>query len=101
VFSEAHVEIGRGASDVVIGTDGDGVNDEEERNVMGGVVTDGHAGSFNLNGYQHVVEIYSLGSSPGPDRTRVKIAGNYVGVAIDGVTRFTNGVPAFNGSAAA
>jgi hypothetical protein len=34
---EGAVEIGRGASDCVVGTDGDGVNDAEERNIFGGV----------------------------------------------------------------
>ena len=99
-FAEAHIEIGRGASDVVIGTDGDGINDADERNVMTGVVTDGANGSFNLGGYRHVIELYSLSSSPGDDRQRVRVAGNYVGVGIDGVTRFTNGVSVLNGSAA-
>jgi hypothetical protein len=103
-IAESHLEIGRGASDLVIGTDGDGVNDADERNIMGGVVTSGHssqAGALNLGGYRHVVELYSLSSSPGDDRTRNRFAGNYIGVGVDGVTRFTNGVSAFNGSATA
>lgn len=100
-IAESHIEIGRGGADLVIGTDGDGVNDEEERNIMGGVVTDGRFGSANLGGYRHVVEVYGLGNPPAPlpDRTNNKFAGNYIGVGVDGVTRFTNGVPAFNGSA--
>ena len=31
----------------------------------------------------------------------MRIAGNYIGVGVDGVTRFTNGVPMYNGSATA
>jgi hypothetical protein len=102
-FAESHIEIGRGASDVVIGTDGDGVNDADERNVMTGVMTDGNnnSGSFSLGGYRHVIELYSLSSSPGEDRQRVRISGNYIGVGVDGVTRFTNGVPMLNGSSTA
>ncbi|MBM3835367.1 MAG: hypothetical protein FJ403_19245 [Verrucomicrobia bacterium] len=103
-FAEAHIEIGRGGSDLVIGTDGDGVNDADERNIFGGVVTSDHsslAGANNLGGYRHVIEIYSLSSSPGPERTNNKIAGNYFGIGVDGMTRFTNGVAAFNGSAVA
>jgi hypothetical protein len=101
-IAESHIEIGRGASDLIIGTDGDGVNDADERNIMGGVVTSGHssqAGAFNLGGYRHVIELYSLSSSPGSDRTRNRIAGNYIGVGVNGTKRFTNGVPAWNGSA--
>lgn len=58
------------------GTDGDGVNDGEERNIFGGLprqratacaAIDQQLGAFNL-----------------------KIAGNYFGVAVDGTTRFTN-----------
>jgi hypothetical protein len=103
-FAEAHIEIGRGGSNLIIGTDGDGVNDADERNVFGGVVTNGsggQAGANNLGGYTHAIEIYSLSSSPGPERTLNKIAGNYYGIGVDGVTRFTNGVPFFNGSAVA
>ena len=100
-LGEAHIEIGRGGSGVVIGTDGDGVNDAEERNVLGGVVTDGAQGSFNMGGYTHMIEFFSLNNSPGPDRVGIRIAGNYFAVAIDGVTRFTNGVPAINGGGAA
>jgi hypothetical protein len=96
--SDARIAIGRGASDLVIGTDGDGINDADERNILGGVVTSGSGGSYDLGGYPRVIELYSLSGSPGPDRTRVKIAGNYIGVGIDGTTRFTNGVPMFNGT---
>jgi len=97
--AESHIEFGRGASDMVVGIDGDGVNDADERNIMGGVVTGGGGGSYDLGGYQHVIEFYSLSGGVFPERTRNRIAGNYIGVGVDGMTRFTNGVPAFNGSA--
>jgi hypothetical protein len=98
-FAEAFIEIGRGASDVVIGVDGDGINDADERNVIAGVVTDGSHGSINRGGYRHIIELYSASGAPGNDRQRVRVAGNYVGIGVDGVTRFTNGVPILNGSA--
>jgi len=65
---------GDGVANLTIGTDGDGVNDAEEGNVFGGSLD---AGWYN-------VYMYS-----GP-RTNIVFAGNYVGVAIDGTTRFTN-----------
>jgi hypothetical protein len=69
----------------VIGTDGDGVNDANEGNVIGGTVPS------NMGGYDHTIEFY--GQTPG---TNIIVAGNYIGVGIDGTTRFTNGVPALN-----
>ncbi len=60
-------ENGRNTIGSVIGTDGNGVNDGNERNVMGHV------------NYAHAIEFYSNAQS-------VKVAGNYFGVAIDGVT---------------
>ena len=70
---------------MVIGVDGDGVNDAEERNVFGGTVPPG------LGGYDHTLEFY--GQTPG---TNMIVAGNYIGVGVDGTTRFTNGVPPLN-----
>jgi hypothetical protein len=87
---EAPVEIGRSGNNTLIGTDGDGVNDENERNVFGGMVPTA------LGGYDHLIEFYS----PNP-ATNVVFAGNYVGVGIDGKTRFTNGVPVLNAAGAA
>ena len=60
----------------IIGVDGDGVNDSEERNIFGGMsrhssvsqaAIDWQLGGFNL-----------------------RVSGNYFGVGVDGVTRLTN-----------
>ena len=61
-----------------IGTDGDGINDAEERNIFGGVTdADDH----------RILEWY------GGTRTNNLVAGNYIGVGVDGKTVFTNGGP--------
>jgi len=74
---EAFIEIGVRGHNTLIGTDGDGFNDGEERNVFGGVL---RAADMRL------LEFY-----PGSGtRTNVIIAGNYFGVGVDGTTRFTN-----------
>lgn len=88
---EGNIEIGRAGNNTVIGVDGDGVNDIHERNVFSGVVPEATIGGNPLGGYDHNIEFY--GQTPG---TNIVIAGNYLGVAIDGATRFTNGVPALN-----
>lgn len=82
---EGAIEIGRGGNNTVIGTDGDGINDANERNIIAGTVPQ------SMGGYDHTIEFY--GQNPG---TNVVIAGNYIGVAINGWTYFTNGVPAIN-----
>ncbi len=75
---EAFIEIGSYGDNVVIGTDGDGINDAEERNVFGGVIAaDDH----------RYLEWY------GGTRTNNIVAGNYIGVGVDGTTVFTNGGP--------
>lgn len=84
---EGAIEIGRGGNNTVIGVDGDGVNDANERNVIGGTYPPGKGG------YDHTIEFY--GQTPG---TNIVVAGNYIGIGIDGGTRFTNGVPALNAS---
>lgn len=85
---EGHLEFGNEDWNTIIGTDGDGVNDAEERNLFSGgfartlpaeVVPAGEGR------YNHIIEFYG-----GNSRTNIIIAGNYVGVAIDGVTRLTN-----------
>jgi hypothetical protein len=83
---EGFVEIGRDAANTLIGTDGNGVNDEEERNVFGGVTT---------SLYGDILEFYS-GSLL---RTNIVIAGNYFGVGIDGTTLFTNSTVVVDGIA--
>lgn len=82
---EGTIEIGRKGDNTLIGVDGDGFNDANERNIIGGTVPP------SLGGYDHNIEFYGNNN-----RTNIVIAGNYIGVGIDGVTRFTNGVPAFN-----
>lgn len=79
------VDIGQFGKNTVIGVDGDGINDAFERNIIGGTLPS------RLNGYDHTIELYSLQPS-----ANVILAGNYIGVGIDGKTQFTNGVPAVN-----
>jgi len=74
---ESFIEFG-GSRNTVIGTDGDGLNDAEERNIFGGVIA---ANDDNL------MEFYGGGT------VNLTIAGNYFGVGVDGVTRFTNSTP--------
>lgn len=88
---EGHVELARDCSDLVVGTDGDGINDADERNIFGGMLTEA------LGGYDTMIEFYG-----GGPRTNMIIAGNYFGVGIDGTTRFTNSarlVNSFNNTA--
>lgn len=92
--NEGGIQIGRHGGGTVIGTDGDGVNDENERNIFAGVVPR-TIEKFKANGYNHIIEFYG-----GGPRTNVVIAGNYFGVGIDGQTRFTNGVPVVSGQIA-
>lgn len=87
--SQGQIQIGRAGNNTVIGTDGDGVNDADERNVMSGTLPP------DLNGYDHSIEFY--GNNPG---TNIVVAGNYIGVGVDGLTRFTNGAPVLNAGGA-
>lgn len=79
---QAFIEIGQAGNNVVIGTDGDGLNDAEERNIFGGVTVDDD---------DRLLEWYN------GQRTNQVIAGNYFGVGVDGITRFTNSMKIFNG----
>lgn len=79
---QAFIEIGRSGDNLVLGTDGDGRNDAEERNLFGGVTL---ADDFNQ------LEWYGCTS-----RNTI-IAGNYFGVGVDGVTRFTNSMTLLGG----
>ena len=87
--NEGAIQVGRDGRGTLIGTDGDGVNDENERNIFGGVIPQT---IDPLNGYRHVIEFYGSGA-----RSDVVVAGNYFGVGIDGTTRFTHGVPVISG----
>ena len=67
------------ATSAIIGTDGDGVSDADERNIVGCV------------SYPRTIEFWHAAN-------RVVIAGNYFGVGVDGVTRSpvsTNEAPDF------
>lgn len=72
---DAYIEIGRSYDNILIGTDGDGVNDADEGNVFGGA----SAPNFEM------FDLYS--SSTG---TNFVISGNWFGLGVDGTTRFTN-----------
>ena len=61
------LENGRAAHNMIVGTDGNGVSDSDERNVVAHPV------------YDVTMEIYTAG-------TNVVVAGNYIGVGINGVT---------------
>jgi hypothetical protein len=82
---EGNIEIGRAGNNTVIGVDGDGVNDANERNIFGGVLPP------SMGGYGESIEFYS--QNPG---TNIVIAGNYFGLGVDGMTRFTNGASALD-----
>jgi len=62
------LENGRAAHNMIVGTDGNGVSDSDERNIVGHTVYDVH------------LEVYTAG-------TNMVVAGNYFGVGIDGVTQ--------------
>ncbi len=79
---EAVIEIGRDTGNTVIGTDGDGNTDAEERNLFGGLTAADD---------DQILEWY------GGNRTNMVIAGNYFGVGADGVTRFTNSLKVLGG----
>lgn len=61
------MENGRFAHNTIIGTDGNGVSDSDERNIVGHTV-------YDVN-----IEFYSAG-------TNVVVAGNYFGVGVNGTT---------------
>jgi hypothetical protein len=60
-------ENGRIADNTIVGTDGNGLSDADERNIFGHVV------------YGHAGEVYSAG-------TNLVVAGNYYGIGVDGMT---------------
>jgi hypothetical protein len=71
---DGYIEVGRVCDNLLIGTDGDGVNDADEGNLFGGVASQNWANIY----------LYSAHA------TNIVFAGNWYGVAIDGVTTFTN-----------
>jgi len=71
---DGYLEVGRVSDNLVIGTDGDGVNDADEGNVFGGVASSSWANLYLWSSHS----------------TNIVMAGNWYGVGVDGVTRFTN-----------
>ena len=69
-------------TEIFIGTDGDGNNDSDERNIFGGITW-----AYD----RAIVEWY------GGTRTNMVVAGNYFGMGVDGATRFTNSLRVFGG----
>lgn len=65
--SDGYLEIGRNDSNLIIGTDGDGVNDDQEGNVFGPMTVSGVC-----------INLYS------DPRTNIVVAGNYFSVDING-----------------
>lgn len=65
-----NIENGRVTDNTIIGTDGDGVSDSDERNIFNHVV------------YSHEIELYSAANN-------LVVAGNYFCVGVDGVTTGT------------
>src|SRR5439155_12160122 len=63
------------ADNMVIGTDGDGVSDADERNIIGPL--------FTISVANTVAEFWD-------SATNITFAGNYVGIGIDGQTTLTN-----------
>ncbi len=87
---QGFIAIGRSGNNTVIGTDGDGVNDANERNLFGGVLPP------VFGGYDHSLEFYD--PSPG---TNIVVAGNFFGVGIDGQTAYGRGYPVYQRGAGA
>lgn len=91
---EGHMEFGNENWNTLIGTDGDGVNDADEGNILSGGLNTLRGFGTSEGFYNHIIEFYG-GSSA--NRTNIIIAGNYVGVGVDGTTMLTNGTRLING----
>ena len=70
--SDGYIEVGRNDSNLIIGTDGDGVNDDQEGNIFGPLTVGGHC-----------LNIYS------DPQTNIVVAGNNFGLDVNG-NPFTN-----------
>jgi hypothetical protein len=64
---DGYIEIGRSTCNILVGTDGDGVNDDQEGNIFAPLPTGGIC-----------IDIY------GGTRTNIVVAGNYFGLDING-----------------
>jgi hypothetical protein len=82
--------IARQGDNVLVGTDGDGVNDDQEGNVFGGASAYPNSPPANVANYHYFDAFYNPAPSTPKQGTNNIFAGNYFGVAVDGVTRFTN-----------
>jgi hypothetical protein len=71
---DGDIEVGRVCDNLIIGTDGDGVNDADEGNLFGGVAN---------TDWDHLY-LWSAHA------TNVVIAGNWYGIGVDGSTIFSN-----------
>ena len=71
---DGYIEVGGVGDNLTIGTDGDGVNDADEGNLFGGVASRDWSNLYLWSAHA----------------TNVVMAGNWYGLAVDGVTRFTN-----------
>ena len=86
----ALIILARQGDNILVGTDGDGVNDAEEGNVFGGV------SAYPFNNPAMVINYHYFDAFYGPGTgTNIVFAGNYFGMAVDGVTRFTNACTLF------
>ncbi len=101
--ADACIIIARQGDNLVIGTDGDGVNDDQEGNVFGGASAHPYYGplgeTFNTT-YRLIDAFYNPSPSNPTQGTNCVFAGNYIGVAVDGVTRFTNAITIWGGFSA-
>jgi len=70
-----------GVTNLVFGTDSDGVADEDERNVVGGLI---HNAALPGSAACEVIECW------GDPSHNIQVMGNYIGVAIDGATPLGN-----------
>ena len=88
--------IARQGDNILVGTDGDGVNDDQEGNVFGGVSANPADNPAVVPNYHYFDAFYNPAPSTPTQGTNNIFAGNYFGVAVDGVTRFTNAVTLFS-----
>ena len=87
----ALIILARQGDNIQVGTDGDGVNDDQEGNVFGGASANPAHNPANTSRYIYFDAFYNPGTG-----TNIVFAGNYFGVAVDGVTRFTNAICVFS-----
>jgi len=97
VNADAMLIFARQVDNTLVGTDGDGVNDDQEGNVFGGTSAYAYSSPVPNTGYSCMDAFYGPSPSNPTQGTNVVVAGNYFGVAVDGVTRFTNACTVWSG----